>query len=74
MHPQFKQTPPKLSFSTIAVFNPNWDALIAVTYPPDHYLKLLSQISYSFLLFMKLILAEFTQYLLPVEVGPSSNT
>src|SRR6478752_5064552 len=34
MQPQFKQMPPRLSFSMIAVLNPNCEALIAATYPP----------------------------------------
>ena len=34
MHPQFKQIPPIDSFSITAVFKPNCEALIAVTYPP----------------------------------------
>ena len=34
MHPQFKQMPPSASRSTTAVFKPNCDARMAVTYPP----------------------------------------
>src|SRR5215467_1452866 len=34
IQPQFKQIPPRLSFSMIAVLKPNCDARIAATYPP----------------------------------------
>ena len=35
MQPVFKQVPPSVGFfSTQATFIPNWDALIAATYPP----------------------------------------
>ena len=34
IHPQFKHTPPRDTYSTIAVFKPNCEARIAVTYPP----------------------------------------
>ena len=31
IHPQLRQTPPRLSFSTTAVLSPNCEALMAVT-------------------------------------------
>ena len=47
MHPQLRQTPPRLSFSMMAVFSPSCEARIAVTYPPGP-LPIMT-ISYSFI-------------------------
>ena len=41
IQPQLRQIPPRLSFSIIATFLPNCEALIAATYPPGPLPKIM---------------------------------